>query len=661
VTIDFRPPASDAPLDWWLAYADAAMATFPVGADKKPLTAHGVKDATTDKAQIRAWAEKWPHADIAWAVPETIVVVDLDCGRGSDGLSDFLAHEGVAPDVIATPTASTPRGGLHLVFAAAGEAYKNGVRVNGSAIDTRTLGGYIVLPIPGNGRAWRKPLTLPPAQAPKWLPRKPPERPPGEARPFSGKVTAAARDALNRAFGAIVLAPNGGQEAELNRQCYFIGQRVGAGELDKSEAIAVLKDAAALMPAYGAPWGDLSGKVTRAVEDGIMEPATADPATPVIFKPTAYVWRAPAEIPRRAHLYGKHYTRKFVSATYAPSGIGKSGLALVEAVAMAAGRDLLGIKPVAPLRVWYWNGEDPQDEIERRIAATCLHFNVNEQEVRSRLFYDNGRDTRIIIAAPSKNGTLIAEPVENGLIDALKGGEFDVLTLDPFVSVHKMNENDNGAMDDVTKTFARIADRANAAVELVHHTRKTGGAEVTADDGRGASSIGGTARFIRVLNRMTEDEGAKAGVDDGCHRLYFRGFDDKRTHAPPATKSDWFRLVSVPLGNGSGGPNDDQDYIGVPEPWVWPDPLENVTVANLREVQTAIAAGRFRANAQATDWAGIAVARVLRLDPTNKAHKSKISALLKMWIANGMFVVVEGVDDKRRPRDFIEVGKRAND
>ena len=35
--------------------------------------------------------------------------------------------------------------------------------------------------------------------------------------------------------------------------------------------------------------------------------------------------------------------------------------------------------------------------------------------------------------------------------------------------------------------------------------------------------------------------------------------------------------------------------------------------------------------------------------------------LLKTWIQNGMFVVVEGLDEKREKRSYIEVGTWADD
>jgi hypothetical protein len=70
---------------------------------------------------------------------------------------------------------------------------------------------------------------------------------------------------------------------------------------------------------------------------------------------------------------------------------------------------------------------------------------------------------------------------------------------------------------------------------------------------------------------------------------------------------------------------------------------------------------RIEAIEEAADIAIPFLADVLKLDPENKAHKAKIIALLKTWIANGMFVVVDGEDEGRKRRSYIEVGKPAND
>jgi len=89
-------------------------------------------------------------------------------------------------------------------------------------------------------------------------------------------------------------------------------------------------------------------------------------ATP--FKP-----RDPATIPPRRWIYGKHYIRQFLTETVAPGAYGKSTLAMTEALAIVTGRPLLGITPDERTRVWYWNGEDPLEELERRLAAAYQH------------------------------------------------------------------------------------------------------------------------------------------------------------------------------------------------------------------------------------------------------------------------------------------------
>lgn len=107
---------------------------------------------------------------------------------------------------------------------------------------------------------------------------------------------------------------------------------------------------------------------------------------PSRFRPTPFRWRDPATIPRRQFVFGTHLIRGFVALTVAPGGVGKSSLAIGEAVSMASGENLLGVRPGRPLRVWYVNLEDPREEIERRVAAVCLHFEIDPASLKDRLF-----------------------------------------------------------------------------------------------------------------------------------------------------------------------------------------------------------------------------------------------------------------------------------
>lgn len=378
-----------------------------------------------------------------------------------------------------------------------------------------------------------------------------------------------------------------------------------------------------------------------------------NPIAPI--KPSPFTWRDPATIPRRQWLYARHFIRKFVGCTFAAGGVGKSTLELADAIAMASGRPLLGHAPASPLRVWVWNGEDPREEIERRVAAICLHFNVAPEEIGDRLFIDSGRDLEIVVARAERAGFSLAVPVVDAVQRAISEAKIDVLIVDPFVACHRVSENDNGAIDAVAKTWAKIADATGCAIELVHHVRKTGGAEITAEDGRGASSLIAAARSVRVLNIMSEDEAARANVE--TRRAYFRVDNGKANLAPPPEKSDWFRIVSVGLGNGDGG---SEDFVGVATAWEWPDAFDGLSVADLRKVQDRLAQGEHAESAQAKNWAGYAVGEVLDIDATTKAGRTRIKSLLATWIKNEA-LKVELRHNQRTGRDqrLIVAGERA--
>jgi hypothetical protein len=349
-------------------------------------------------------------------------------------------------------------------------------------------------------------------------------------------------------------------------------------------------------------------------------------------------------------LYGNHLIRKFTSAKFAAGGVGKSILALTEAISLATTRALLGVEPRQRCRVWYWNGEDPQDETYRRIAAICLHFGVTAEELEGWLFVDSGREQKIVIATQeAKAGATIAVPVVRAMVEAIVANKIDVVTIDPFVSSHRVSENDNGAMDLVAKQWTQIADETNTAIDLVHHVKKTGGAEATVEDGRGAVALLAAVRSAEVLNRMSDDEGKKAGVAN--HREYFKVDNGKANLAPPPEGKTWYQILSVSLGNGADG----GDSVGVVTPWKWPDPLDGITGRDFEAAAALIRAGTWRENGQAKDWVGRPIAKALRLDLDSRAHRAKVNGLLKIWISQGNLVVVEGLDEKSMKRKFVQV------
>ena len=61
-------PAPDAPLALWASwYASQGWPLFPCHG-KRPVTRHGLHDATTDLAAIQSWWRQWPDCNIGLAL-----------------------------------------------------------------------------------------------------------------------------------------------------------------------------------------------------------------------------------------------------------------------------------------------------------------------------------------------------------------------------------------------------------------------------------------------------------------------------------------------------------------------------------------------------------------------------------------------------------------
>ncbi|MEY6434208.1 DUF3987 domain-containing protein [Thioalkalicoccus limnaeus] len=174
-----------------LTHATRGIPVFPCNPEnKRPLTAHGFKDATTDKDQIRQWWQRWPNALIGMptgAVTKVFVLdVDNDPLTGKDGessLFQLVNGHGSLPDTV---EAMTPRGGRHIYFRHPGGDVRipNSASKLGPNLDIRGDGGYVILP----------PSRLPDGRCYAWE---------GSSDPTEGARSAAAPDWLLNA----VLAP----------------------------------------------------------------------------------------------------------------------------------------------------------------------------------------------------------------------------------------------------------------------------------------------------------------------------------------------------------------------------------------------------------------------------------------------------------------------
>jgi hypothetical protein len=161
-------------LGWAQFYAEQlGWPVLPlVEREKRPLTKHGLLDASTSSEQIQEWWTRWPKANIGLRTGVKFDVVDLDGTAGRTSLLNLAPgykHEG--------PVALTGKG-YHLLFGVTfGKNFANSekldTKVAHPGLDFRGQSGYIVaapsVHPSGHRYDWIKAPNLDLPIPPEWL------------------------------------------------------------------------------------------------------------------------------------------------------------------------------------------------------------------------------------------------------------------------------------------------------------------------------------------------------------------------------------------------------------------------------------------------------------------------------------------------------------
>lgn len=275
-------------------YTKRGWRVFPLDGKRPYAGTHGLTDASGDGAQIVAWWQQHPEANVGvrtGAAPDGsgIWVLDLDSGTEAEARVDAVA---AGREYRNTLTVRTGGGGLHLLYQYGPEltAYltasgltlptRNGI--DGKGLDVRSDGGYIVAvpsvhPDTGACYDWENKAAI--AVAPEWLVRmvaKPIEQrraAPPPPRVEGGGFGAAV---LRTAVGKVAASTVGERHDTLLAQARTVGGYIVSAGISLVEAEAALVEA-------GEGCGKPSGEVRRTVRDGL-----------------AYGQREPIAVPDRA-------------------------------------------------------------------------------------------------------------------------------------------------------------------------------------------------------------------------------------------------------------------------------------------------------------------------------------------------------------------------
>jgi hypothetical protein len=362
--------------------------------------------------------------------------------------------------------------------------------------------------------------------------------------------------------------------------------------------------------------------------------------------------------PPREWLLGNQFCRRFLSGLLAPGATGKTALRMLQYLSLATGRPLTGQHVFKRCRVLLLSLEDDDTELRRRLAAARIHHGIAPQDLKGWLFCATPKGIKL---ADNKDGARVSGPLEAMLRQTIAERRIDLLGLDPFVKLHALEENDNGAMDFVCDLLVKLAIEFNIAVDVPHHTKKGPQTAGDADAGRGASSARDAGRLMYTLTRMSDGEGDTFGIPAEERRLYVRLDSSKVNIAPPSGEATWFKLVGVHLENGTADyPNGDDVQTVVP--WHPPKTWDGISGTQLNAALDDIEAGmpngqRYSDAAKADERAAWRAVQTHCPDRTEPQCRD----IVKTWVKNGV-LLVDDYDDPvtRKPRKGLRVcqGKR---
>jgi len=120
-----------------------------------------------------------------------------------------------------------------------------------------------------------------------------------------------------------------------------------------------------------------------------------------------------------------------------------------------------------------------------------------------------------------------------------------LIVVDTLRRSHDGDENNNGVMNKVLRTFEQLAKSLNASVLLIHHESKAamGNADAGAGALRGASAIVDNARWVMRMQTMTKIEAESRGItSDDIRKQWVRVTNEKSNYGPIQPEK-WLKRV----------------------------------------------------------------------------------------------------------------------
>jgi putative DNA primase/helicase len=437
-------------IDYALHYVRQGWAIFPVRPDRKdPITAHGFHDASTNEAQVLAWWEKTPAANIGVASGEAsgVVVLDIDRKHGVDGMLAFAELE---PQLPPTMVVKTPSGGYHLIYSWPRERACFG-RFPGVRPGLDLLGndGYFVAAGSRvDGKLYEIVRQHPIAACPQALidlaatPKKAANGGAGELHQVKKAPATQRNNYLTRIGGAF--------------------RRIGFDEGELITALLVVNTLRCDPPLHESEVRRVAASVRRYTAN--PQASREVDAGPVILSCRPLAELLAAEYPPPQYLAEPLLPDPSLSLVYGPSGIAKTYFCLGLALSIASGAKFLGWPIERRHGVLYVDGEMGNAPLQSRIRRLLAGHELDPEN-----FFSITRDDQANGIIPNLEDTAAQQSLLDTLPDAC-----GLVVLDNLSTLTAMLEANDPAswatMQDLLLQFRR----RGISVMVVHHANAGG-------------------------------------------------------------------------------------------------------------------------------------------------------------------------------------------
>ena len=210
--------------------------------------------------------------------------------------------------------------------------------------------------------------------------------------------------------------------------------------------------------------------------------------------------------PPRGWLEGNIFCRKFLSSLLGDGGVGKTALRYAQYLSLAVNRPLTGEHIFQRARVLIISLEDDVEELQRRILAATIHYEIDRADLKGWLFYAAPGGAAGKLMKIDRTGRALRGRLAASIEAAIVKHNIDLVAIDPFVKSHSVPENENSVIDEVAQVLTDLADKHNIAIDSPHHISKGPAEPGNANRGRGASAMVNAGRLVFTLTTMSSED-----------------------------------------------------------------------------------------------------------------------------------------------------------